>query len=498
MKQIFFKSKQILLCVIFQIMLTGICLAGCTSTVKTDAKYTPSGNHLTDETRESFFQKRGKEIYRAAISGIWYPFGWESPYLFVDIGADYPVMLTSGKTFDYKTVGGEKIQTCMECEVYYHDDGQYILLGTLDSLSTGYPIAYDETGFYEAGAYGVRKWILDESCPVPCLKTEMEVFLSDVEDKNAEDTNIAEYNRLYNNYLSAAIIDYGDSHPFLYKYYDEEVKLLQLLEAETGCKITEYKYIDMDHDGNMEIIGAYKENKLWHILYLCSDDGICRELESFRYDHCNLLSFVPYDDQTYLGVDLIVNVYNDTGVDKRFSIYELENHTIEPIISNQFGYIYINDISEINQILYLNVEDYGDGYSAVTYLHFDGNTYKECGLLELSEEQFMQYDNAEEVLSNIRADIGSDAIELSYYLQEPYYVHIQCESKSESGDSQFSHFTLSPSSDNLLRETSISQHPLTPATAKQNTHDKPLYNRHEGRLKEFYTDLEVIYPDFGN
>ena len=137
MNQIYVKNKRILfaLCIVIQIILTGLCLAGCSSSVKNGANYIPSGNHLTDEAREALFQKRGEKIYRAAISGIWYPFGWESPYLFVNIGADYPVMLTSGKTFDYKTENGEKIQTCMECEVYYHDKAGKIV-GFIHSVSS--------------------------------------------------------------------------------------------------------------------------------------------------------------------------------------------------------------------------------------------------------------------------------------------------------------------------------------------------------------------------
>lgn len=473
-----------------QIILTGLCLSGCSS-AQNDIKYAPLGNHLTDVNREVFFQRRGEKIYREAISGIWYPFGWESPYLFVNMGADYPVMLTSGKTFDYKTENGEKIQTCMECEVYYHDNGQYILLGTLDSLSTGYPIAYDETGFYEAGTHGIRKWILDESGSAPYLKTEQEVCLSDSGDASAD-----EYNRLFNDYLSAKIIDYGNAQPFFEKLHDEEVELLQLLEAEAECRIMNYKYTDMDQDGNAEIIGSYKEDDLWHILYLCSDDKVCRELESFRYDHCELLTYPTYDAATYLGTHLIVNVYDDTATNKCFSIYALDDYKLQPVISNQFGHVYTDDISVINQTLYLDVEDYGDGYSTITYLYYDGSSYKEYGLSKLSEEQFMQYDNAAEVLANIRSEIGSDAIEFSYFLRANHHVLIQCESISETYDAQFVHFTLRISSDNRLDEILIYQCSLHPMTDQQTLYSKPLYNCHEGRLKEFYTDLEVTYPDW--
>lgn len=497
MNQTYHKSSRILfaLCAIIQIMLAGLCLAGCSS-VQNSAQYTPARNHLTTASQKTFFQKRCEKIYRAAISGIWYPFGWESPYIFVSTDASYPIMLTSGRTFEYKTENGKKIQTCMECEVYYHSNGQYTLLGTLDSLNTGYPIAYDETGFYEAGTHGVRKWILDEDGPSPCLKIEQEVYFSGGEDAD-KNMSANEYNRLYHDYLSAEIIDYGDANPFFGKLYDEEVELLQLLEAESGCKITEYRYIDMDHDAHMEIIGAYKEKELWHILYLCSDDKICRELCSFHYDQCKLSHFATYGGETYQGNHLIINVYNDTGTDKYFSIYALDGHKMQPVISNQFGHVYLDDTSTINQTLYLDVEDYGGGYSGITYLSFDGSAYKEYGLSRLSEGQFMQYSNAEEVLADIRAEIGSDTIEFSYFMRANHHILIQCESISESGGTQLCHFTLRASGDNQLEETYIPQRSLHPAADKQAPYTKPLYNRHEGRVKEFYTDLEVIYPNVG-
>lgn len=141
--------------------------------------YTPLTSRRTYEKKKALFEKRGERLYRAAISGIWYPFGWESPYLFVDIGAEHPVMLTSGKTFDSPTESGEKIQTCMECEVYYHDNGEDIFLGALESLNTGCPIAYDETGIYVAGAHGVEKYIVDESCETPF--TDLEVTYPEID-----------------------------------------------------------------------------------------------------------------------------------------------------------------------------------------------------------------------------------------------------------------------------------------------------------------------------
>lgn len=487
------------LCKITLLTAVFTCLAGCSFLSKDIGSYTPLTNRRTEDKQEILFKKRSERIYRAAISGIWYPFGWESPYLFVDIDAGYPVMLTSGKTFDYIAESGEKIQTCMECEVYYHDSGQHILLGVLESLSSGYPITYDGTGIYVAGALGVEKYIVDESGTVPCLKMETGLYRDAAGLYCCNTPNSAlseeEYNRLYMDYLSAQIIDYGDVQPFLYKYADEEIELLQLLEKEACCKITEYQYSDFNHDGHMDIAGACKKDDFWHILYLCGDDHICLELDTLRYDFCEVWSFPTYDDETYLETHLLVNVYNDAGADRHFSIYALKDHMLTPVLDHLPGRVTMNDISVINQTLFLNVEDCGDGYSAITYLCYEGGSYKEFGISELSEDNFMQYDNAEEVLTNIRTELGTDNIRFTFYAQQFYNIRIQCETTSESGEARFCHFTLSPSNNELL--TSSMTHRCFQTLTGTQIPDYPLYNMLEGRLKDHFTDLEVTYPEIG-
>ncbi|MDE6387662.1 MAG: hypothetical protein K2L82_07660 [Lachnospiraceae bacterium] len=486
----------LMLCVMAQFLVVCACLAGCSHTSKDSAGYIPLTNSWTDEERAILFHRRGERLYRAAISEIWYPFGWDSPYLFVDMGVAHPVMLTSGKTFDYTMETGERIQTCMECEVYYHDGNQYILLGTLESLNTGYPITYDETGFYTAGDYGVEKYIVDESGSVPCLRMDTGIYQSEAASSDsdaASDMTAGEYALLYNDYLAAQIIDYGDAYPFLYKYADEEIELLQLLEKEAGCKITEYRCIDMNQDGHIDIAGVYKKDNLWHVLYLCGDDHVCLRLEPFRYDFCELRHFPAYDDETYLETHLLVNVYDDAEADRHFSIYALEDHVLQPVIANQPGCVYMDDTSAINQTLYLSVEDCGDGYSAITYLHYEDGAYKEFGILELSESKFMQYDNAEEVLTNIRTELGTDDIHFTFYAQQFSNIRIQCEATSENGDVRFCHFTLNHDN-NLLRLPSMFRLRFQSISETQPSDNTPLYNMHEGRLKNHFTDLEVTYP----
>ncbi len=488
------------LCEMTLLIAVCVCLSGCSFTSNGIYGYTQSASRRTAEKKEALFEKRGERLYRAAISGIWYPFGWESPYLFVDIGAEHPVMLTSGKTFDYPTESGEKIQTCMECEVYYHNNGEDIFLGALESLNTGCPIAYDETGIYVAGAHGVEKYVIDESGAAPCLRMEIGSYRSEAGLYRSDTVNSTlsknEYNRLYADYLSAKIIDYGDVLPFLYKYADEEIELLQLLEKEADCKITEYQYADFNHDGYMDIASAYKKDGLWHLLYLCGDEHVCLELETLRYDFCEVWSFPTYDGETYSETHLLVNVYDDAGADRHFSIYALKDHALTPVLDRLPGHVSMNDGSAINQTLFLNMEDCGDGYSAITYLSYEDGAYKELGILELPEDKFLQYDNAKEVLANIRAELGTDDIRFTFYAQQLSTIRIQCEITSESGEVRFCHFTLHHDKNEL--HTPSMYHMRFQTTAETQISEfsgYPRYNMHEGRLKSHFTDLEVTYPE---
>ena len=86
--------------------------------------------------------------------------GDDELFAIVEAGAKHSILLTSDQTYD----DGNGNQASILCEVYYEgEDGEAKHLGTLESLGTAYPIAYDKSGLYTAGGHEVKRYEIDKS-----------------------------------------------------------------------------------------------------------------------------------------------------------------------------------------------------------------------------------------------------------------------------------------------------------------------------------------------
>ena len=84
--------------------------------------------------------------------------GDDELFAIVEAGAKHSILLTSDQTYDDENGN----QASILCEVYYEEeDGEAKHLGTLESLGTAYPIAYDKSGLYTAGGHEVKRYEID-------------------------------------------------------------------------------------------------------------------------------------------------------------------------------------------------------------------------------------------------------------------------------------------------------------------------------------------------
>ena len=96
------------------------------------------------------------EALGKAVAGL----GDDELFAIVEIGAKHSVLLTSDQTYDDKNGN----QASIFCDVYYEgEDGEAKKIGTLESLGTAYPIAYDKSGLYTAGGHEVRRYEVDKA-----------------------------------------------------------------------------------------------------------------------------------------------------------------------------------------------------------------------------------------------------------------------------------------------------------------------------------------------
>lgn len=142
----------------------------------------------------------------------------EQAYAYVKVGDSVvPILLVTGGTYQYE----DTIEACLDCEVYYAWDGKAETLGSLESMGTAYPIAYDKDGIYAGGPHFMVRYVLDgEKKQLVVAEYASEVF---DENGNATYTYSAENGEeqevvddsyikdLFERYSKAAVVNFGKS-----------------------------------------------------------------------------------------------------------------------------------------------------------------------------------------------------------------------------------------------------------------------------------------------
>lgn len=441
----------------------------------------------SEEARRTLYE-RAEPLYQDEFSFFENVSYFENgfSYTFADIGSQYPVMLVTGETFTYEMA--EPIQACMQCNVYYFDGSDVRLFNSLNSLGTAYPIAFDETGLYEAGPKGVRRLSIRMEGKYLKLVVAEAAYVSYDEDgnysyfgeKSGEPVEISasDYQQLFTKYQAASIAQFEGSAPSMSA---ESLALMQSLEDASGHKIEEYVYVDMDHDGKNEMMGTYEDDSYgWSVWYANSDGTICQPVPGSKqgFDTCRF-ELLSLPSETHI----VINEANLMGTNKRYSIYRLKDQEIQPLVHDQYGYVYQNSSGDI----ILDVEDYDAHYDIVddcftghtwldTYLYYEDGCYKEYGAVVLSEEQFLRYDNAAELLSDIRSEAGDGEIEFVYFLRENGIVHVQCILTIENVSIGYFHYTFRAEGNHLTGS---------------------LESKNEGCMETCFSTLEVTYPEAG-
>lgn len=259
-----------------------------------------------------------------------------------------------------------------------------------------------------------------------------------------------------------------------------ELELLAITESNAGHTMDDYVYTDMDHDGLNELIGVYCDNMGLFQTWYCSSDGktcVLVHQNDDGMDACEI-ELLDIGNETHV----VLNAYRMMGTGKNHSIIALKNQKIVCYISNKYGYVSMVDNGDIT----LNVEAYDGVYDPDigetishtwkdTYLFFDGNAYKEYGATEIIEEDYLGYQNAQEIKDMIDDELrqsNTTFLEYKYFKRKNGIMHIQCNVYGDSGEIQYGYYTVGYN-DNIL--------------------DKNLGEYISGQMTPSFSDLEVVY-----
>lgn len=80
-------------------------------------------------------------------------------FAIIDTNASLPVLLVTSQVYN----DGLGNQAALNCDVYYLIDKEVKNIGTIESMGTAYPIAYDETGIYAASGHDMQRFEIEKS-----------------------------------------------------------------------------------------------------------------------------------------------------------------------------------------------------------------------------------------------------------------------------------------------------------------------------------------------
>lgn len=258
-----------------------------------------------------------------------------------------------------------------------------------------------------------------------------------------------------------------------------EEELLSKVELEAGHEMESHVYVDLDHNETNELIGVYSDNNGSYQTWYCSSDGsTCKLVHQSEewMDACDI-DLLDVSNETHVAI----NVYRTMGTGGSYSILRLNNKEIECLISNKYGYVSMNNDGDI----LLDIEAYDSMYDPYsggklghtwkdTYLFFDGSTYKEYGAKEISENEFLEYNNSQAIKNEIKNSLEKEStyLEFRYFKRKNGIMHIQCNVHKESGEIRYGYYTVRYSGNEI---------------------DENLGDYISGEMESSFSDLEVVY-----
>lgn len=241
----------------------------------------------------------------------------------------------------------------------------------------------------------------------------------------------------------------------------EEKDLLEIMQNASGYRTENYIYVDMDHDGREELIGIFEIASYDYEIWYCSGDGeTCLKIPMKPdLEYCNL-AVLPFEKETHV----VINEYNMIGNAKQCTILKLEDAKLDFLLSSHTGYI---SLDEEGNIL-LTVEAYDGLYDPdledtimhtwkATYLFYDGIAYKQYAAAAISEEKFLQFENADTLQSAILEECNledTEKLELTYFKRSNGILHVQCARHDSDGFIRYFYYTVKYEGKTLIPDLS--------------------------------------------
>lgn len=152
--------------------------------------------------------KDNAAVYEETIGGL----KDDELFVIIDTNAPLPVLLVTSQVYD----DGTGKQASIACDVYYLADNEVKKIGTIESMGTAYPIAYDDTGIYTASGHAMQRYEIEKSGTLKLAEGILEQFdengnASYIMTSGNETKTISEedYYAAFEKYSNAAVVGFA-------------------------------------------------------------------------------------------------------------------------------------------------------------------------------------------------------------------------------------------------------------------------------------------------
>lgn len=254
----------------------------------------------------------------------------------------------------------------------------------------------------------------------------------------------------------------------LIEYTNEEAEIPQsLIEAVKKCYDVEfgsYLYGDIDRDNEKELLAAYLDYSVgeWKIVKLENDSSQVEDFYSISlygaYEKCEM-DLIDFKTEIHIAV----NLNSDWGTDYDSHILSMDQSEVTEKLS-LFASVYQNENGNIlvQRTACNNCIDTTTGMMmgrtwSYSYLNYDTESgqYQEYAAYEITEEEFLEYEGALEIIQSIKDQYDDKELKLCFYRRNNGIMYVQYE-YMENSIITYEYYTLYYEGKTILNQPDLS------------------------------------------
>lgn len=254
----------------------------------------------------------------------------------------------------------------------------------------------------------------------------------------------------------------------LIEYTNDETEIPQeLIEAVKNCYEAEfgsYLYGDIDRDNEKELLAAYLDYSVgeWKIVKLENDSSLAEDFYSISlygaYEKCEM-ELIDLKTE----IHIVIQLNSEWGTDYDSHILAIDQSEVTEKLS-LFATVYQNENGNIiiQRTACNNCIDTTTGMMmgrtwSYSYLNYDTDSgqYQEYAAYEITEEEFLEYEGALEIIQSIKDNYDNKELKLSFYRRNNGIMYVQYE-YMENSIITYEYYTLYYEDQKILNQPELS------------------------------------------